>query len=172
MPTARLHRTSFGGNWESGSRLRRHRLRPIVRNNEQKSGCGPDRPDGSRGCRLQPTSPTGPSVEEASSHCHCIVAALSIQCETITVPVNSVDVAWIVRIRFYLPPQASNQIIDTACERNVLVAPDFPEGFIPGYDLAGARAHVAQHLDFALAERDLLVVAFGRIVIEVDVQGT
>src|SRR5262247_2113790 len=172
MPTARLHRTSFGGNWESGNRRQRHRLRPIVRSNEQKSGCGPDRPDGSRGYRLQQTSPTGPSVEETSSHCHCIVAALSIQCETITVAVNGVDVAWIVRIRFDLPSQASNQIIDTACERDVLVAPYVPEEFIPGYDLAGAGAHVTQHLDFALAERDLLVVALRRIVIEVDVQGT
>src|SRR5215468_10771535 len=103
---------------------------------------------------------------------HACNLCLSIQRETVPVTVDSMDVSRIVRIRFDLPPQASNQIIDTASERDVLIAPHIPEEFIASHDLARTRAHITQHLDFALAERNLFIVPFCRIVIKVDVQGT
>src|SRR5262249_274895 len=95
-----------------------------------------------------------------------------IQRQAITVTVNSMDVSRIVGIRFDLPPQSGNEIIDTASERDILVAPHIPQEFIAGYDFTGARAHVPQNFDFALAERDFLVITFRRVVIEVDVQRT
>src|SRR5262249_3721922 len=75
-------------------------------------------------------------------------------------------------IRFDLPPQSGNEIIDTASERDILVAPHIPQEFIAGYDFTGARAHVPQNFEFSMAARDSLAITFILIGSDSDVQGT
>ena len=68
--------------------------------------------------------------------------------------------------------QAGDQIVDATSKRNILIAPHIAEQFIAADDLARARAHVPQHFNFALAERDFLLISLSAIAIEIDSQRT
>src|SRR5262245_15523996 len=92
--------------------------------------------------------------------------------QAITISIDGVDVPGIIRIRLDLPSESSDEIVDAASERDVLVAPDVSEEFIAAYNFTYAGAHVSQDFDFALAESDLLFIPLSGVAVEVDAQRT
>src|SRR5262245_39205062 len=90
--------------------------------------------------------------------------------QPVAISIHRMDVPRIIGVRFDLPSKASDQVVHASSERDILISPNIPQQLFASHDLAGALAHIAQHFDFALAERHLFIVAFRSVPVEIDTE--